>query len=124
MNLIKNGQHIKPESVKICVLYDPKNGRVIHHHKVVVFPGAQKVDKTEVERRALERAATLGRETSKLKALHVSEKECNPSSAYRVDLTSLTLIELPKPKMKRRSPQQSRALSTKKPRSMVGRRHR
>jgi hypothetical protein len=101
MNLIKGGTHTKPEDVKICVLYDPKDGRVIHHHRVVVFPGAKKVDEKEVERRTLERAARFGRDTSKLKALHVSDKERNPSSAYRVDLRSLTLIKLPKPEMKK-----------------------
>jgi len=51
--LFKSGKQVKPEDVKICVLYDP-NGRVIHHHKVVVFPGAKKVDDNEVEKRALE----------------------------------------------------------------------
>ena len=101
MNLIKDGKRTKPEDVKICVLYDPKDGRVMHNHKVVVFPGAKKVDKKEVERRALERAARLGRDTSRLKALHVSEEECSPSSAYRVDLASLTLVKLPKPEMKK-----------------------
>lgn len=101
MNLIKNGKHTKPAAVKICVLYDPKDGRVMHHHKVVVFPGAKMVDEKEVERRALERAARFGRDTSRLKALHVSEKECSPSSAYRVDLRSLTLVKLPKPEMRK-----------------------
>jgi hypothetical protein len=123
MNLIRSGKLIKPDDVKICVLYDPKNGRVIHNHQVVVFPGAKKVDKKEVERRALERAATFGRDTYKLKALHVSEKDCNPSSAYRVDLTSLTLVKLPNPEMKKRRPKQSRALKTQT-RARIGHRHR
>jgi hypothetical protein len=101
MNLIKEGKNTKPEGVKICVLYDPKDGRVIHHHMVVFFPGSKMVDEKEVERRALERAARFGRDTSKLKALHVSEKECKPSCRYRVDLTSLTLVELPKPEIKK-----------------------
>ena len=101
MNLITGGKHTKAEDVKICVLYDPKDGRVMHNHKVVVFPGAKKVDEKEIERRTRERAAGFGRDASKLKALHVSERECNSSSTYRVDLTSLTLVKLPKPEMKR-----------------------
>jgi hypothetical protein len=120
--MIKSGKIIKPDDVKICVLYDPKNGRVIHNHQVVVFPGAKKVDKKEVERRALERAAMFGRDTSKLKALHVSEKDCSPSSAYRVDLTSLTLVKLPNPEMKKRSQKHARALKARTRAS--GRRHR
>jgi hypothetical protein len=97
----------KPEDVKVCVLYDPKDGRVVHNHKVLVFQGAKTVDEKEVGRRALERAASFGRDPSKLKALHVSEKECNPSSTYRVDLTSLTLVKLPKLEMKKVSPDQA-----------------
>jgi hypothetical protein len=106
MSLSKVG-HTKPEDVKICVLYDPKDGRVVHNHKVLVFPGAKKVDEKEVERRALERAASFGRDPSKLKALHVSEKQCNPSSMYRVDLISLTLVKLPKLELKKVSPDQA-----------------
>ena len=101
MNLIKAGTNTKPEGVKICVLYNPKDGRVIHNHMVVFFPGSKMVDEKEVERRALERAARHVKDTSKLKALHVSEKECSPSSRYRVDLKSLRLVELPKPEMKK-----------------------
>jgi len=88
---------IKPEDVKVCVLYDPKNGRIVHNHMVITFPGGQRVDEKETERRAFMHAAKLGRDTSKLKALHVSEKDCQPSSAYRVDLKTLKLVKLPKP---------------------------
>jgi nitroimidazol reductase NimA-like FMN-containing flavoprotein (pyridoxamine 5'-phosphate oxidase superfamily) len=102
MNLIKNRKSTKPAAVKVCVLYDPKDGRVMHNHKVVVFPGAKMVDDKEVERRALERAARFGTDTAKLKALHVSEKDCSPTSAYRVDVRSLTLVKLPKPDAARR----------------------
>ena len=88
---------LKPEDVKICVLYDPKDGRIAHYHMVSTFPGGQRVDEKEVERRTLARAASFGTDTSKLKALHVSENDCNPSHSYKVNIKTLTLIELPKP---------------------------
>jgi len=92
----KGRKALKPEDVKICVLYDPKDGRIAHHHVVATFAGGQKVDNKEVERRTLARAASFGTETSKLKALHVSEKDCDPSHRYKVNIKTLTLIELPK----------------------------
>jgi hypothetical protein len=97
MSHFTTGKALKPEDVKICVLYDPKDGRIAHHHMVGTFPGGQRVDKKEVERRTLARAASFGTDTSKLKALHVSEKDCNPSHRYKVDIKTLALIELPKP---------------------------
>jgi len=97
----KRQRIVKPEDVKICVLYNPKDGRIAHHHIVGMFPDGQRVDDNEVERRALARAASFGTDTSSLKALHVSEKDCNPSHRYKVDLKTLTLIELPKPESRR-----------------------
>jgi hypothetical protein len=94
---IQGPNDAKPEDVKICVLYDPKDGRIVHHHMVVTFPGAQKVDEKEIERRAHERAARLGTDTSKAKALHFSARELNPSNRYKIDLRSMTLVELPRP---------------------------
>jgi hypothetical protein len=98
MSFFANGRKaLKPEDVKICVLYDPKDGRIAHHHVVATFAGGHKVDNKEVERRTLKRAANFGTDTSKLKALHVSEKDCDPSHRYKVNIKTLTLIELPNP---------------------------
>jgi hypothetical protein len=97
----KGQKALKPEDVKICVLYDPKDGRIAHHHAVATFPGSQRIDETEVERRTLARAASFGTDTSKLKALHVSENDCDPSRRYKIDVKTLKLIELPKPPVTR-----------------------
>jgi hypothetical protein len=93
---IKGLNGTKPEAQQICVLYDPKDGRIIHHHMVLTYPRAQKVDEKEVERRAFKRAESFGTDTSKAKALHVSAKDINPSNRYKVDLASLKLAEIPK----------------------------
>lgn len=99
----KERKALKPEDVKICVLFDPKDGRIAHHHKVATFPGGQRVDEKEVERRTFARAASFGTDTSKLKALHLSEKDCDPAHRYKVDIKTLTLVELPKPPVTRRA---------------------
>ena len=103
MNHFPKGQKVvKPEHVRVCILYDPKDGRIAHHHMVGTLPGGQRVDDNEVERRTLARAASFGTDTSNLKTLHVSEKDCNPAHRYKVDIKTLTLIELPKPRRPRR----------------------
>lgn len=93
---------LKPEEVKICVLFDPADGRIHHHHMVATFPGAERVDEKEIERRTLARAASFRTDTSKLKALHVSERDCDPSRRYKVDTKKLKLVELPMPAVRTR----------------------
>jgi hypothetical protein len=39
--LIGKGQTLAPESIRICVLYDPSDGRIVHIHKVVTYPGGE-----------------------------------------------------------------------------------
>jgi hypothetical protein len=95
VDLSQGRKALKPEELKICVLYDPKDGRIAHYHMVGTFPGGQRVDEKEVERRTVARAASFGADTSRLKPLHVSEKDCDPSCKYKVDIKTLNLIELP-----------------------------
>ncbi len=98
MKFFYKGKNIEPESEKICVLYDPKDGRIAHTHEVITLPGGRKVDDEEVEARAFKRAAALGKDTSKFKALHVkAPKDHDRSSMYRVDPNSLTLTKLRRP---------------------------
>jgi hypothetical protein len=93
-----------PNDLKVCILYDPKDGRIAHHHMVGTFPGGNRVDESEVERRARARAEKFGTKTANLKALHVSAKDCVPSSKYKVDVHSMKLVELPRPRRVRKQP--------------------
>jgi hypothetical protein len=98
MSQVIHGSHNpKPEEVRICLLYDPRDGRILHHHMVETYPGADKVDQKEVELRAHALAARFGTDTSKANALHLGPDDIDPSKLYKVDLATLTLIELPKP---------------------------
>jgi hypothetical protein len=94
---------LKPDEVKICVLYDPGDGRIHLHHMVATFPGAARVDEKEIERRALARAASFATDTSALKALHVSQKDSDPSRRYKVDTKKLKLVELSAPERRHRT---------------------
>jgi len=49
MRLVAGGKVLEPQSMKSCILYDPSDGRIVHHHEVVSFPGANEVEEKEVE---------------------------------------------------------------------------
>ncbi len=97
MSFTLGGNILKPEAVRICVLYDPSNGRIVHTHEVVTLPGGRKVDEKEMERRTLQRAASAGVDTSKLKVMHVPPEEYDRTSLYRVELKGLRLVKLARP---------------------------
>jgi len=98
MKFFRNGKAFEPEYDKICVLYDPQNGQVIHIHEVVIPPGGRKVDDNGVETRTFQQAANLGKDTSKLKALHVLPKDIERGSPYKVDLKSIKLVKIQRAK--------------------------
>jgi hypothetical protein len=96
--MIKDGKAIAPESIQTCILYDPKSGKIVHHHQVLTYPGGRRLDEGQVESQALELAAKVRGDASGLRALHVTDNQFQPSKIYRVDLKSRRLVEQPLPK--------------------------
>jgi hypothetical protein len=88
---------LKPESMDVCVLYDPANGRVVHVHRVATFAGAKKSSAHEIEARCLKVAKQLGHTTAHLKSLHVPHGQFKAATPYIVDVKSSKLIEQPRP---------------------------
>jgi hypothetical protein len=93
----QNGKPIQPESRKMCVLYDPENGIAIHTHEAITFTGGRIVEDKEMEANAFQQATKVGKDTSKLKTLHVSPKDVERGSVYKVDLESLRLVKVERP---------------------------
>ena len=87
----------QPVPSKICVLYDPRDGRVVHTHRVITMPGGQEITDAEAEARAKERAKQAGRDIRGLSALRVAHEDCDGSSQYRVDLAEKKLRKLERP---------------------------
>lgn len=96
--MLKNGKVIVPESTQTCILYNSKDGRIVHVHQVVTYPGGRKLNESEIESRALELAAKVRAGASGLKALHVTSEQFQFSKSYNVDVKSRRLIEQPIPK--------------------------
>jgi hypothetical protein len=82
-----------PEHERLCVLYDPATGRIVHTHRVMTMPGGRRVDEEEMERRTRERARSRGRDIKGLALLHIDPKTHRQDAFYKVDVEAKTLVE-------------------------------
>jgi hypothetical protein len=82
-----------PEDEKLCVLYDPSTGRIVHTHRVTTMAGGRKVDKAEMEKRTRQRAKSRGRDISGLTLLHVDPETYKLGAFYEVNLRTKKLVE-------------------------------
>ncbi|MBV8828551.1 MAG: hypothetical protein JO108_04925 [Acidobacteriaceae bacterium] len=88
------GQMLIPESITVCFLFDRTSGHVVHRHEVVNLSGATATDKTNIESEAYRLAAVQGWDVSALGALVLSSHDYSTEKSYKVDMTSLKLVEL------------------------------
>jgi hypothetical protein len=70
-NLVIQGKRADDATTRVCVLYSPEDGRVIHVHGASVAAGATPVSEAEMESRARRHAVRLGRNVEGVGALHV-----------------------------------------------------
>jgi hypothetical protein len=87
-----------PVSEKVCVLYDPQDGRILHTHRVIRMPGGQDSTDEEIAAQAKDCAKRAGRDISVLNTLRVAAEDHDGSSHYRVDLTNMKLQKLERPR--------------------------
>jgi len=83
--LFANGKPVNDDASRVCVLFDPQNGRVVHVHGVTTLDGGKKVSEAELEERTIARAKALGRSVSGLKALHLPVSALRESRIFKVD---------------------------------------
>lgn len=72
-----HGMPVSDDSSKVCVLYDPEDGRVVHVHGVTTIQGGKEISDVELERRTIAHAKSLGHRIHGLRSLRV------PISAIR-----------------------------------------
>ena len=85
------------EAIDVVALYDPKDGRVAHLHRVLTFAGAERRATQDQLRSAIDSARRLGRDVDALEAAFQADAE--PGAAmYRVDLTTKALAQEPAPR--------------------------
>lgn len=84
----------------VCVVYDPKTGRVAHVHEFV----GKGFKKDECERMALDTVASLGHvKATGLKVLHPPELQLDRNMTLRVNPKSLEIVTAVRPMRRRRS---------------------
>jgi|HubBroStandDraft_1064217.scaffolds.fasta_scaffold722137_1 protein-tyrosine-phosphatase len=94
--IVIDSKVVEAPPVRICLLYDKTDGRIIHGHKVLSFSKTKLTDK-DIEARALALAKQLGKDISNVKALHVQEKDFDQSAVYKVDTKKGTLVKVEAP---------------------------
>lgn len=91
-SLHANGKPLSDDSSKVCVLYDPKDGRVIHVHGVTILPGGEKVSDAELLERTIAHAKALGRSVQELKSLHLPLSVIGQPGTLKVDAKGTGLV--------------------------------
>jgi hypothetical protein len=80
------------EHWSMVVLYDSKNGGIVHSHQVVTARGAVHPDAQALERQALEHASHARKASvSGTAFLHVNPREIDLEAAYVVDVQAKRL---------------------------------
>ena len=83
---------MKVQDEKLCLLYRPSDGVIVHYHRAKLFVPGRTLDVGQVEKRALEEATRRGHDVEQLAVLHVAPAEMDRRRRYRVDTSSGTLI--------------------------------
>jgi hypothetical protein len=96
--LFIKGKRADDQTTRVCVLYSPNDGRVVHVHGATVAPGTDPVTEAEMEKRALRHAAALGRNVESVKALHVPYSTfVQHAKAFKVNPEGTSLVPLDPP---------------------------
>jgi hypothetical protein len=94
--IVIDGKIVQAPPVRICLIYDKTDGRIIHGHKLLSLSKKKLTDK-EIESRALALTKQLGKDISNARALHVQEKDFDQSAVYKVDTKKGTLVKIETP---------------------------
>jgi hypothetical protein len=73
------------QSVKACVAYDSKSGRVHRIHRVVTLEGGREPSEEEIEEHVLGMLRRRGFDADGLDVLHISHDAIEPRTLYSVD---------------------------------------
>jgi hypothetical protein len=79
------GKAVDDNLSKVCVLFDPKDGRIVHVHGVTTLSKGRSCSKSELEERTISHARAFGNSVSGLKTLHVSLSAIRQRGPLKVD---------------------------------------
>jgi len=91
------GKLLSANRSRVCILFDPKNGRVFHTHCVTTLQTDNKLEAAEIESRARRHAKALGKKVDNLKALHLPLEALGGHIVYRVNSAGNAIEPLARP---------------------------
>jgi hypothetical protein len=83
--LFVKGKPVDDKSSKVCVLFDPRDRRVVHVHGATTIRGGKQFTDAELEKDAIEHAQGFGHAVAGLKALHVPISAIRERGAFKVN---------------------------------------
>lgn len=86
------GKPLEHEASQVCVLYDPRDGRVVHVHGSTAVRKELACTKAQLEERTLHHAKAFGHSVAGLKTLHVPLSAIRQRGTMKVDEESQTLV--------------------------------
>jgi hypothetical protein len=84
-------------SSRVCVLFDPKDGRIVHIHGITVLGSEAKITDEDLEARAVARAKAFGRDVAGLKTLHLPISAIWKHGPVKVNEAGNALVPFAKP---------------------------
>jgi hypothetical protein len=91
-SMFVKGKPVSDDASKVCLLYDPKDGRVVHVHGVTTMPGGKVVSHSELEERAKMHAKAFERSVEGLKPLHLPLSAIRQVGGLKVNSNGTGLI--------------------------------
>jgi hypothetical protein len=88
------GALVDERSSRACVLFDPKNGRIVHTDGITTLGSNITISAVDLETRAIARAKALGRDVASLKALHVPVSDLNQRGPLKVNASGTGLVSV------------------------------
>jgi hypothetical protein len=89
--LLFHGKPLDDAASQVCVLYDPKDGRVVHVHGATAIRKERALSRAELEKRAMQNASAFGHSVAGLKALHVPVSAIQQRGTLKVEGEALVV---------------------------------
>jgi hypothetical protein len=90
------GKSLKIVEGHAVAVYDPKDGRVVHMHHVIVFEGGKSVSAEQAQKEAVEAVKRRGLRVENVKTLR-ADLPAEPAGRFKVDVDKKKLIALKPP---------------------------
>lgn len=92
---IAKGQPISDAASRVCVLFDPQDGRVVHVHGSTTLLAGRQISDAEMEKDATEHAKAFGHSVEGLKTLHVPFSVIKERGPFKVNAKGTALERIP-----------------------------